>query len=111
MRRRPTVPPRRPIVVLAAGLLLLCLPAGGPAQAAEPAPGPGTVTIRERLGDDDTVVVRFPASVPADQAGLRALVEQSIGHLAGAWSLRRWRGPAGVACWTGSVPSTEPPPH
>jgi hypothetical protein len=27
-----------------------------------------------------------------DQAGLRALVEQSIGHLAGAWSLRRWRG-------------------
>jgi DDE superfamily endonuclease len=27
------------------------------------------------------------------QAGLRALVEQSIAHLAGAWSLRRWRGP------------------
>ena len=27
-----------------------------------------------------------------DQAGLRALVEQSIGQLAGAWSLRRWRG-------------------
>ncbi len=27
-----------------------------------------------------------------DQAGLCALVEQSIGHLAGAWSLRRWRG-------------------
>jgi DDE superfamily endonuclease len=26
------------------------------------------------------------------QAGLRALVEQAIGHLAGAWSLRRWRG-------------------
>lgn len=26
------------------------------------------------------------------QAGLRALVEQSIGHLATAWSLRRWRG-------------------
>jgi hypothetical protein len=26
------------------------------------------------------------------QAGLRALVEQSIGHLAGAWALRRWRG-------------------
>jgi len=24
--------------------------------------------------------------------GLRALVEQSTGHLAGAWSLRRWRG-------------------
>jgi hypothetical protein len=26
------------------------------------------------------------------QAGLRALVEQSIGHLGNAWSLRRWRG-------------------
>jgi hypothetical protein len=26
------------------------------------------------------------------QAGLRALVEQSIAHLAHAWSLRRWRG-------------------
>ncbi len=26
------------------------------------------------------------------QAGLRALVEQSIGHLADAWALRRWRG-------------------
>jgi DDE superfamily endonuclease len=27
-----------------------------------------------------------------EQAGLRALVEQSIAHLANAWSLRRWRG-------------------
>jgi len=26
------------------------------------------------------------------QAGLRALVEQAIAHLAGAWSLRGWRG-------------------
>jgi hypothetical protein len=26
------------------------------------------------------------------QAGLRALVEQAIGHLASAWALRRWRG-------------------
>jgi len=26
------------------------------------------------------------------QAGLRALVEQAIGHLANAWGLRRWRG-------------------
>ena len=26
------------------------------------------------------------------EAGLRALVEQSIGHLANAWALRRWRG-------------------
>ena len=31
--------------------------------------------------------------VPQPRPGrLRALVEQSIGHLAGAWSLRRWRG-------------------
>jgi DDE superfamily endonuclease len=28
------------------------------------------------------------------QAGLRALVEQSIAHLANAWAPRRWRGPA-----------------
>jgi hypothetical protein len=27
-----------------------------------------------------------------EQAGLRALVEQSIAHLAGAWALRRRRG-------------------
>ncbi len=26
------------------------------------------------------------------QARLRALVEQSIGHVANAWALRRWRG-------------------
>jgi hypothetical protein len=26
------------------------------------------------------------------QAGLHALVEQAIGHLANAWALRRWRG-------------------
>jgi hypothetical protein len=26
------------------------------------------------------------------QAGLWALVEQAIGHLANAWALRRWRG-------------------
>jgi hypothetical protein len=26
------------------------------------------------------------------QAGLRALVEQVIAHLANAWSMRRWRG-------------------
>jgi hypothetical protein len=26
------------------------------------------------------------------QAGLRALVEQAITHLANAWALRRWRG-------------------
>jgi len=27
-----------------------------------------------------------------EQAGLRALVEQAIGHLGNAWALRRWRG-------------------
>ncbi len=27
-----------------------------------------------------------------EQARLRALVEQAIGHLANAWALRRWRG-------------------
>lgn len=26
------------------------------------------------------------------QAGVRALVEQTIGHLSNAWALRRWRG-------------------
>jgi hypothetical protein len=38
------------------------------------------------------------------QAGLRALVEQSIGHLANAWSLRRWWG-----CCTASGRSSGPP--
>jgi hypothetical protein len=37
------------------------------------------------------------------QAGLRALVEQAIGHLANAWSLRRWRG-----CCPGSGTSLGP---
>jgi hypothetical protein len=27
-----------------------------------------------------------------EKAGLRALVEQAIAHLANAWALRRWRG-------------------
>jgi hypothetical protein len=40
------------------------------------------------------------------RAGLRVLVEQSIGHLAGAWSLRRWR-----ACWFGCATSTGPQPR
>jgi hypothetical protein len=39
-------------------------------------------------------------------AGLRALIEQSIGHLVNAWSLRRWR-----ACCTGFGTSTGPPTH
>jgi hypothetical protein len=37
------------------------------------------------------------------QAGLRALVEQAIGHLANAWALRRWRG-----CCTASGASSAP---
>ena len=32
------------------------------------------------------------ATTTALQAGLRAPVEQAIGHLANAWTLRRWRG-------------------
>jgi hypothetical protein len=39
----------------------------------------------ERLTDQQRAYNRL-------QAGLRALVEQSIAHLAGAWALRRWRG-------------------
>ncbi len=31
-----------------------------------------------------------------EQARLRALVEQAIGHLANAWALRRWRGRRGA---------------
>jgi hypothetical protein len=39
----------------------------------------------DRLSDDQRAYNRL-------QAGLRALVEQSIAHLASAWALRRWRG-------------------
>ena len=39
----------------------------------------------DRLTDEQRAYNRL-------QAGLRALVEQSIGHLANAWALRRWRG-------------------
>jgi hypothetical protein len=35
---------------------------------------------------------RRAAGVNRCQAGLRALVEQAVGHLATAWALRRWRG-------------------
>jgi len=38
-----------------------------------------------------------------EQAGLRALVEQAVAQLAGAWALRRWRG-----CWTGFGMSAGP---
>ena len=40
---------------------------------------------KDRLSDGQRAFNRV-------QAGLRALVEQAIGHLANAWSLRRWRG-------------------
>jgi hypothetical protein len=46
------------------------------------------------VGDRRTID-RLTGAQPAYnrlQAGLHALVEQSIGHLAGAWALRRWRG-------------------
>jgi DDE superfamily endonuclease len=39
----------------------------------------------DRRTDAERAYIRY-------QARLRALVEQSIGHLANAWSLRRWRG-------------------
>lgn len=46
------------------------------------------------IGDRRTTNRRTEAerSYNRTQAGLRALVEQAIGHLANAWSLRRWRG-------------------
>jgi hypothetical protein len=45
----------------------------------------GDRRTRDRLSDAQRAFNRL-------QAGLRALVEQSIGHLANAWALRRWRG-------------------
>ena len=45
----------------------------------------GDRRTKDRLSDAQRVFNRV-------QAGLRALVEQSIGHLANAWALRRWRG-------------------
>jgi hypothetical protein len=35
---------------------------------------------------------RWAAGVQPPAGGLRALVEQSIAHLANAWALRRWHG-------------------
>jgi hypothetical protein len=48
-------------------------------------PRSGTRRTKDRLNDAQRAFNRC-------QAGLRALVEQSIGHLANAWALRRWRG-------------------
>jgi hypothetical protein len=45
----------------------------------------GDRRTKDRLSDAQRAFNRL-------QAGLRALVEQVIAHLAGAWSLRRWRG-------------------
>jgi DDE superfamily endonuclease len=45
----------------------------------------GDRRIKDRLSDAQRAFNRL-------QAGLRALVEQSIAHLANAWALRRWRG-------------------
>jgi hypothetical protein len=58
------------------------------------------------IGDRRTNDQRTPAERDHSrlQAGLRVLVEQAIGHLANAWTLRRWRG-----LRTGSGTSTGPP--
>jgi hypothetical protein len=45
----------------------------------------GDRRTKDRLTDEQRTHNRL-------QAGFRALVEQSIGHLANAWALRRWRG-------------------
>jgi hypothetical protein len=45
----------------------------------------GDQRTKDRLSDGQRAFNRC-------QAGLRALVEQAIGHLANAWALRRWRG-------------------
>jgi hypothetical protein len=45
----------------------------------------GDRRTKDRLSDAQRTFNRL-------QAGLRALVEQSIAHLANAWALRRWRG-------------------
>jgi hypothetical protein len=45
----------------------------------------GDRRTKDRLTDEQRAYNRL-------QAGLRALVEQSIAHLANAWALRRWRG-------------------
>ncbi len=45
----------------------------------------GDRRTKDRLTDGQRAFNRL-------QAGLRALVEQAIGHLANAWALRRWRG-------------------
>jgi hypothetical protein len=45
----------------------------------------GDRRTKDRLSDAQRAYNRL-------QAGLRALVEQAIGHLGNAWALRRWRG-------------------
>jgi hypothetical protein len=55
---------------------------------------PWTPRASPPIGDRRTKDQRTPAERDHNhlQAGLRALVEQAIGHLANAWTLRRWRG-------------------
>jgi hypothetical protein len=59
----------------------------------------GDRRTKDRLTDPQRACNRL-------QAGLRALVEQAIGHLANAWALRRWRG-----CCTACGMSSGPPPR
>jgi hypothetical protein len=49
---------------------------------------------RSGTGDRRTIdrLTQGPWPYNRLQAGLRALVERSIAHLANAWALRRWRG-------------------
>jgi len=58
----------------------------------------GRARLREHwhapLGDRRTIdrLTQGQRAYNRVQAGLRALVEQAIAHLANAWALRRWRG-------------------
>jgi hypothetical protein len=80
------VPLRHPILPILDPLAGRLSPRGPPAGPREPQ-GYG---VPSRAGR--TSRARTPPRPGSDQAGLRALVEQAIGHLANAWTLRRWRG-------------------
>jgi DDE superfamily endonuclease len=58
---------------------------GWPRRASTGMRWSGTGRTKDRLTDGQRAFNRL-------QAGLRALVEQAIAHLANAWALRRWRG-------------------
>jgi len=59
-----------------------------------PGAGQGSPALACAVGDRRTKdrLTEGQRALNRLQAGLRALVEQAIGHLAGAWALRRWRG-------------------